>query len=91
MVACGQPDLYDRWKPDGYKHYLTIAQLARQCDRDVSRLKQLERNGIIAAPIRVKVGRHSVRLYHPDEVAAIVIYFSTINPRRPKKRQGGTR
>lgn len=60
-----------------------MADLAK---RDKSRLLQLEKAGVLAAPIRVKVGRHQVRLYSPEEAAKIVAHFEQARPGRKPKR-----
>lgn len=76
-----------RWKPAQYKHYLTMGEVAEKVGRDRSRIRRLETAGKIAVPIRVKVGRTSVRLYSPEEVAIIVRLFKTLKPGRPRRNQ----
>lgn len=84
----GSSDDYGRWKPEKFKDYLTRQEVATLCGRTRERIWQLERDGIISAPIRVRVGRLHVRLYSPSEVTAIVRHFQTAKPGRPK---GGRR
>lgn len=83
----GSRDDYSRWKPKKYRHFLTRQEVATLVDRDRKRLTQLESVGTIPAPIRVKVGRHQVRLYSPAEVKKIVDYFKANTPGRPSKRK----
>lgn len=87
MVRVGAKDLYERWKPEGFKEYMTIAEVCAIVKRDKRRLTQLEKQGRIPAPIRVKAGRHRVRLYSQKDLKRIQAYFATAKPGRPK---GGT-
>jgi hypothetical protein len=86
MVGVGQKDDPQRWKPDQFAHYLTMGELLAIVKRDRRRITQLESEGRLPAPIRVRVGRHSVRLYSPDEVAVVVRFFQNAKPGRPKKK-----
>jgi hypothetical protein len=76
----GSRDNYNRWKPAGFENHLTMAELCQVVQRDRSRIKQLESEGVIPAPIRVKVGRLRVRLYAPDEVRKIAEWFKNAKP-----------
>jgi hypothetical protein len=87
MTNVGAKDDSSRWKPEQYKHYLTLGEVAEIVSRDRSRIRRLESAGRIAAPIRVKVGRIKVRLYSPEEVAIIVTLFKNAKPGRPKRRK----
>lgn len=69
-----------RFKPKGYEHYLTISELSKEVDRETSWIKQLERQDRLPAPIRVKVGKLSVRLYSPEMVEEIKAIFATHRP-----------
>jgi hypothetical protein len=80
MTNVGQRDKYERWKPEGFEDYLTMAELCRIVNRDRSRIVQLEREGVIPSPVRVKVGRLKVRLYSMDEVRAIEEWFRDSRP-----------
>lgn len=80
-------DDYSRWKPEGFKDYLTLGELCAIVKRDPSRIIQLEKVGKIAAPIRVKVGRLSVRLYTADEAATIGRHFESVKTGRPKRKR----
>jgi len=78
----GSKDNYSRWKPAKYKHYLTMAELCARVNRSRDRIKQLEKQGVLAAPIRVKVGELRVRLYSPKEAAKIEEHFRNAKPGR---------
>lgn len=80
MTLIGQRDKYGRWKPEGFEDYLTITELATLVNRDRSRIIQLEREGVIPSPVRVKVGRLKVRLYSVTEVRAIEEWFRDAKP-----------
>ena len=69
-----------RFKPKGYEHYLTIAELSKEVGRETSWIKQLERKDRLPAPNRVKVGKLSVRLYSPEMVEEIKAIFATHKP-----------
>lgn len=76
-------ELYDpfaRWKPDGFADYLTVQELATLVGRTKDRILQLEKEGVLAAPIRVKVGRTRVRLYSPAEARTIAEHFKNARP-----------
>lgn len=80
----GSTDDFDRWKPKNMRNHLTLTELCREVDRTRSRIKQLEKSGVLAAPARVKVGELKVRLYSPKEVAKIKAHFKSAKPgRRP--------
>jgi hypothetical protein len=84
MTSAGHREDSTRWKPKQYQHYLTLGEVAAIVNRDRSRIRRAETTGMIAAPIRVNVGRLQVRLYSPEEVNAIVKYFKKAKPGRPK-------
>ena len=84
MRTSGQPDDPARWKPKGFEDYFTIGEVSEIVSRDRSRIRRAESAGNIPAPIRVKIGRHRVRLYAPSEIPAIVRYFKHAKPGRPK-------
>ena len=78
------------FKIAGKEHYLTLGELAKLVQRDRSRIKQLERQGRIPAPIRVRHGRHHVRLYSPEQVAVVVEHFkvnATLRPQNGPRRR----
>jgi hypothetical protein len=77
----GSRDDFSRWKPKGFENHKTAREVADLVGRDKSRLFQLEREGRIPSPIRVKVGRHKVRLYSEAECAKIKEVFSEIEGR----------
>lgn len=65
-----------RWKPKGFEGYLTRGELCAKVERHRSRILQLERAGKIPAPVRVNIGKLSIRLYSPQDVARIVKHFT---------------
>jgi len=73
----------DVLKPEGFKDYLTMGELLAIVKRDRRRITKLESEGKIPSPIRVRVGRLSVRLYSQEEAATIVRYFENAKPGRP--------
>lgn len=80
----GSKDKYERWKPKGFEDYLTVAEVCALVNRDRSRLVQLERQGRLPKPVRVRVGRLYVRLYSPVEVRRIEEHFRNARPGNPK-------
>jgi G:T-mismatch repair DNA endonuclease (very short patch repair protein) len=87
----GSTDDFSRWKPDHMKDHFTMAEVARAVKRDKSRIQQLEREGVIAKPVMVKVGRLRVRLYSSAEVAKIKAHFEAARPGRASPRYGTVR
>lgn len=81
----GSKDNYDRLKPEGFRSFLTVAEVCAIVNRDRRRLTQLEKKGRIPSPIRVKIGRLRVRLYSPEEVKEIQRYFENAKPGNPGK------
>ena len=85
MTNVGARDNPERWKPEGFEHYLTMAELCDVVKRDRSRIYKAEReaakgNIMFPVPIRVKVGRLRVRLYSPEEVDKIKQWFKNVKP-----------
>lgn len=76
---------YDRYKPDGYKHYLTIKELGVSIGREPSWIRKLERQGKLRAPARVTRGLRTIRLYSPELVEEARSYFANAKSGRPKK------
>lgn len=72
------------WKPPGYEDYLLINELAQEVGRSRDRILQCEKANLIPAPIRLKRGSISYRMYSPELVAEIKEHFSTVKP-GPKK------
>lgn len=77
----------ERWKPDVLKDHLTLTEVCDRVRRDPSRVRQLEREGVIPAPVRVRAGKLRVRLYSPQEVAKIEEHFKNARPGNPKYRR----
>lgn len=84
----GSKDDAKRWKPEGFEKYLTISELARLVNRDVTRLRALDYQGILPKPARAKVGRLSVRLYSPEVVRQISAYFRASDKALAAKGKG---
>lgn len=80
----GKTDNYDRFKPANMRDHMTRTQVARHVGRSLSRLKQLERQGVLPKPIRVKVGELRVRLYSPADVRKIERHFANAKPGKPR-------
>lgn len=74
----------DYMKPERFADYLTITEMSRSVDRDVSWLRRLEREGRIPTAHRIQVGKLSVRLWSPsqrDEIYTIVHSFKRGRPK----------
>ena len=71
-------------KPEGYENYVTITELSRIVERDISWLRRLERADRIPVAYRVKVGELSVRLWSPEQVDEIKHVLSTMRVGRPR-------
>lgn len=80
----GSKDNYNRFKPDNLRDHLTMAEVCAKVSRSRDRIKQLEKEGVLPSPIRVKVGRLRVRLYSPQEVKRIEQHFKNAKPGRPR-------
>lgn len=80
----GSTDDFNRWKPANMRNHLTMTELCRVVDRTPSRIKTLEKKGVIPSPARVRVGaiKGGVRLYSPKEVAKIKKHFENVKPGR---------
>lgn len=66
----------ERYKPDRFKHYLTIGELAEFVERSPWWIRQLEKRGSILAPARVQMGKEARRLYSPEQAEEIKRYFA---------------
>ncbi len=75
----------DYMKPDRFQDYLTITELSRYVDRDISWLRKLERDGKIPEAHRVQVGKLSVRLWSPTQADEIYSIVRSLKRGRPKK------
>ncbi len=71
------------FKPERYKDYVTITELSRLVNRDISWLRRLERLNRIPQAHRVKAGELSVRLWSPAQVDEIKEVLSKIKRGRP--------
>jgi DNA-binding transcriptional MerR regulator len=70
-------------KPKKFQDYLTISELAKECRRDVSTLRQHERDHKIPKAHRVTVGQLEVRLWSPAQVREIKKILARMRPGRP--------
>lgn len=80
-----RPPQVGHLKPEKFRDYLTVAEVARKVGRDVSRIKALEREDRLPKPVRHKVGKLEVRLYSPAAVEEIETIFRGLKPGRPRK------
>lgn len=71
-------------KPDKFRHYLTLGELALSCHRSKDYIRKLERDGRIPEGVRHKIGRMELRLYPPARVEEIKRIFSQMKPGRPR-------
>lgn len=85
-VVGGHDDL-SKWKPHPFEDYYTLGEVAKLVCRDKNRIIVLEKQGRLPNPIRVKVGRHQVRLYDDKQVAKIEKHFKNAKPGRPTKKR----
>lgn len=73
------------FKPERYKEYLTLAEMARAVPCDPSWLRKLERAGRIPEAQRVKRGSLMIRLWSPaqrDEILQIISEHKVGRPAR---------
>jgi len=73
----------DYMKPPAFLDYLTLTEMSRYVDRDVSWLKKLEKDGRIPTAHRVKVGKLSVRLWSPTQRDEILVIVNSLKRGRP--------
>jgi hypothetical protein len=74
---------FDSFKPERFKNYLTVGELAILVRRDPRWIKRVEADGKIPNPVRFK----GVRLYSPEQVKEIQSYFVNVAAGRPKKKR----
>jgi hypothetical protein len=72
-------------KPEKFRDHYTISEVAHAVNRDVSRIRQLERADRIPKPVRHRVGKLEVRLYSPAAVEEIQGIIGDMKPGRPRK------
>jgi len=73
----------DYLKPERFRHYFTIKELAERVERDPSWIKRLERDGRIPIATRITKGELQIRLWSPEQVDEIEIILSAMRPGRP--------
>lgn len=71
-------------KPPRFSTHLTISELSREVDREISWLRQLEREGRIPKAARVTRGALEVRLWSPAQVEEIKEIIASHRPGRPR-------
>jgi hypothetical protein len=71
-------------KPEKFQDYLTLGELARVVDRDISRIRKLEQDGTIPQAQRYKLGQLEIRLWSPKQVEEIKKIVSKLRPGRPR-------
>jgi hypothetical protein len=72
-------------KPKGYEKHVTLTELSRLVDRDISWLRKLEAENRIPRAKRVEHGQLKVRLWSPNQVKEIREILSRMRPGRPSK------
>lgn len=72
------------FKAKNFKDYLTLKELAIFVKRDPSRIRDMEKRGLIVSPARVKRGEITVRMYSPLQAQEIKRFFETLKRGRPK-------
>jgi DNA-binding transcriptional MerR regulator len=75
----------DHLKPENFQHYLTISEVARAVDRDISWIRKLEAEGRIPQAKRVQRGALLIRLWSPQDVEEIQQVLATLRPGRPSR------
>jgi DNA-binding transcriptional MerR regulator len=80
-----RPPKVEHLKPEKFRDHFTISEVAWAVGRDVSRIRQLEREGRIPKPVRHRVGELQVRLYSPAAVDEIQDIIGHMKPGRPRK------
>ena len=71
-------------KPERYQDWLTLTEVARLVDRDISWIRRLEAEGKIPKAKRYPRGELSIRLWPPHDVEEIQRVISEAKPGRPK-------
>lgn len=80
-----KPPKVDHLKPDKFKNYLTLSELARHVGKDKDWIRKLERAGRLPEPTRHKIGQNEIRLYSPAAVKEVETIFKGMRPGRPRK------
>ena len=73
-------------KPEAFQDHLTIHEVAREVNKDPTWIRRLEARGRIPKAARVQVGKLSVRLWSPAQVAEIAEIFANMKEGYPKGR-----
>jgi len=71
-------------KPEKFQDWLTLTEVARLVDRDISWIRKLEADGKIPEAKRVQRGQIEVRLWPPHDVDEIKRVVESARVGRPK-------
>ena len=71
------------FKPEKFQEHVTITELSRICNKEVSWLRHLEREERIPKAVRVKRGQLEIRLWSPEQVEEIKKILSEMRVGRP--------
>jgi len=74
----------DYMKPVRFQNHVTLTELSRIVDRDISRIRRLEEEGRLPRASRYRVGQLEVRLWSPEQVEEIKEVFANMKPGRPR-------
>ena len=73
------------FKPARFQNHVTITELSRIVNKEVSWLRQLERDDRIPKAARVKAGKLEIRLWSPDQVEEVKRIIGNMRVGRPPK------
>lgn len=71
------------FKPKRFADHMTITEVARKVNRDISWIRRLEARNKIPRARRVKAGDLMVRLWSPEQVDEIATIVANLRPGRP--------
>jgi hypothetical protein len=71
------------FKPARFQGHATITELSRIVNKEVSWLRQLERDDRIPRAARVKRGKLEIRLWSPDQVEEVKAIIGNMRVGRP--------
>ncbi len=72
-------------KPKKFRNHLTIAEVAREVERDISWIRRLEKEGRIPKASRVARGQIEIRLWSPEQVKEIKSIIASHKVGRPSQ------
>jgi hypothetical protein len=76
------------FKPAKFHNHVTITELSRIVNKEVSWLRQLEKDDRIPRAARVKAGKLEIRLWSPAQVEEVKDILSNMRVGRPPKDDG---